>query len=79
MPFPSLEGLDVGQRDGFGIVHFVRCPILEGLGGRSLHRVPADRRRLWFLRALPCNQVQTDKQAKKDHANQRQGDESLLS
>ena len=79
MPLPSLEGLDVGQRDGFSIAHFVRRPILEGLSGRSLHRVLTDRRGLWFLRALPCNQVQADKQANKDHANQRQGDESLLS
>jgi hypothetical protein len=44
------------------------------------HRVPDDRRLgLWFRKPLPRKQVYTDKQAKKDRANQGQSDESLLS
>jgi hypothetical protein len=80
MPFPSLESSDVRQIGGFGMAHFVLCPILEGVIGRSLHRVPTDSsRRIWFRRTLPCNQVHTNKQAKKNRANQRQLDEFLLS
>ena len=80
MLFPSIESIDVRQRSGFGIAHFVCRPILEGVIGRSLHRVLYDRgRRSWFGKTLPCNQVHTNKQAKKDHANQRQADEFLLS
>src|SRR6266478_6007225 len=77
--FPSIGSIDVRQRSGFGIAHFVCCPILEGGIGRSLHRVFDDRgRRSWFRRTLPCKQVHTNKQAKQDRANQRQADESLL-
>jgi len=80
MLFPSLESFDVRQRSSFGIAHFVRCPILESLISRSLHRVLHDRgRRSWFRKTLPCKQVHSNKQAKKDRANQGQADEFLLS
>jgi len=83
MRFPSIESSDVRQPGGFGLAHFVRCPILKGVIGRSLHRVLNDRgRRTRFRKTLPCkqvHQVHTNKQAKKDRANQRQLDESLLS
>ncbi len=80
MLFPSIESIDVRQRSGFGIAHFVRCPIFEGVIGRSIHRVLNDSgRRIWFRKTLPCSQVHTNKQAKKDRANQRQVNESLLS
>ncbi len=80
MLFPSLESIDVWQRSGFGIAHFVRCPILEGFIGRSLHRMLHDRgRRSWFRKTLQCKQIHTNKQAKKDRANQRPVDEFLLS
>ncbi len=80
MLFPSLESIDVRQRSSFGIAHFVRCPILEGFIGRSFHRMLHDRgRRRWFGKTLPCKQIHTNKQAKKDRANQRQADEFLLS
>ena len=80
MLFLSLESLDVRQRSGFGMAHFVGCPILEGVIGRSIHRVLDDSgRRVWFRKALPCKQVHTNKQAKKDRANQGQLDTSLLS
>ena len=79
MLFPSTESIDVRQIGGFGIAHFVGCPMLESLIGRSIHRVLNDSGRIWFRKTLPCKQVYTDKQAKKDRANQGQSDESLLS
>ena len=80
MLFLSTESIDVRQIGGFGIAHFVRCPILEGIIGRSIYRVLNDRSRgIWFRKTLPCKQVHTNKQAKKDRANQGQLDTSLLS
>ena len=80
MLFPSIESIDVRQRSGFGIAHFVRCPILEGVIGMLTHLVLDDSRRtLFFRNTLPCKQVYTNKQAKKDRANQGQADEFLLS
>jgi hypothetical protein len=80
MLFPSIKSFDVRQRSSFGIAHFVRCPILESLISRSLYRVLRDRsRRSWFRKTLPCKQIHTNKQAKKDRANQGQADEFLLS
>ncbi len=80
MGFPSIEIVDVRQRSGFGMAHFVRCPILEGVLGRSLHRVLDDPgRRSFFGKTLASNQVHTHKQAKKDRANQWQVDASVLS
>ena len=78
--FPSIEIVDVRQRSSFGMAHFVCCPILEGVTGRGLHRVLYDPgRRSWFGKTLPCSQVHTSKQAKKDRAKQGQVDEFLLS
>ena len=80
MLFLSTESIDVRQIGAFGIAHFVGCPKLESLIGRSLHRVLNDSgRRIWFRKTLPCKQVHTNKQAKKDRANQGQLDTSLLS
>ena len=80
MPFLSIESLDVRQIGTLSSAHFVRGPILEGIIGRSIYRVPNDSsRRIWFRRTLPCNQVHTNKQAKKDHANQGKLDKFLLS
>jgi hypothetical protein len=73
MLFPLIESSDVRQIGGFGIAHFVRCPILEGVIGMRIHRVLDDsRRRISFRKTLPCKQVYTNKQAKKDRANQGQ-------
>lgn len=80
MLFLSTKSIDIRQIGGFGIAHFVRCPILEGVIGRSIDRVLDDSgRRVWFRKTLPCKQVHTNKQAKKDRANQGQLDTSLLS
>jgi hypothetical protein len=80
MLLPSIEIVDLWQRSGFGIAHFVRCPILEGFTGRCLHRVLyGPGRRSWFGKTLPCSQAHTNKQAKKDRASQGQVDEFLLS
>src|SRR6266702_1080219 len=63
-----------------GIAHFIYCPILDAVIGRSLDRVLDDSgRRVWFRKTLPCKQVHTNKHAKKDRANQGQLDKSLLS
>ena len=79
MLFPWIKSIDVGQIGGFRIAHFVRCPILEGIIGRRLHRVLDNDRTIWFRKTLACKQVHTNKQAKKDRANQGQLDTSLLS
>ncbi len=79
MLFLSIESIDMRQIGGFGLAHFVRCPILEGLIGRSIHRMLNDSgRRTWFRRTLACNQVHNSKQAKNDRANQGQLDKPLL-
>ena len=78
--FPLIESIDVGQPCAFGLALFLNRPIVEGFIGMRFHRVLDDRRLgLWFRKTLPCKQVYTDKQAKKDRANQGQSDESLLS
>ena len=75
-----IESIDIRQPCAFGLALFVRGPIREGFIGMRFHRVLDDRRLgLWFRKTLPCEQVYTDKQAKKDRANQGQSDESLLS
>jgi len=75
-----IESINVRQPCAFGLALFVRRPIREGFIGMRFHRVFDDRRLgLWFRKTLPCKQVYTDKQAKKDRANQGQSDESLLS
>ena len=75
-----IESIDVRQPCAFGLALFLNCPIVEGFIGMRFHRVLDDRRLgLWFRKTLPCEQVYTDKQAKKDRANQGQSDESLLS
>ncbi len=75
-----IESIDVRQPCAFGLALFVPCPIVEGFIGMRFHRVLDDRRLgLWFRKTLPYKQVYTDKQAKKDRANQGQSDESLLS
>jgi hypothetical protein len=80
MLFPLIESIDVRQIDGFGLAHFVRRPILDGVTGRSLHRVLDDSgRRIWLRKTLTCKQVYTSKQTKKDRANQGQLDASMLS
>ncbi len=80
MMFPSIEVVDIRHRSSFSTAHFVRCPILEGLIGRSLHRVLYDLGwGSWFRKTLPCGQVHTNKQAKKERAYQGQVDEFLLS
>jgi hypothetical protein len=78
--FPLLESVDVREMGGFGMAHFVHCPILEGVIGMRIHRVLADSgRRIWFRETLPCKQVYANKQAKKDRANQGQLDAFILS
>ena len=80
MAFASIDSLDLRQRSGFGMAHFVCGPIREGLLRRSLHPVLDDPGRTsWFGKTLASNQVHTNKQAKKDRANQGQLDTSLLS
>ena len=80
MLFPLIESIDVRQPCAFGLALFVSCPICEGFVGMRIHRVPDDRRLgLWFRKTLPCKQVYTNKQAKKDRTNQGQLDESPLS
>ena len=80
MLFPLLESVDVREMGGFGMAHFVRSPILEGVIWMRIHRVLADSgRRVWFRKTLPCKQVYTNKQAKKDRANQGQLDAFILS
>ena len=80
MLFLSTESIDVRQIGGFGIAHFVRCPILEGVIRMRIHRVLDDSgRTIWFRKTLPCKQIYTNKQAKKDRANQGQWDASMLS
>ena len=75
-----IESFDVRQPGAFGLALFVRRPIREGFIGMRFHRVLDDRRLgLWFRKTLPRKQVYTEKQAKKDRANQGQSDESLLS
>jgi len=72
MLFPWIKRIDVGQIGGFGMAHLFRCPILESIIGMRLHRVLDDSgRRIWFRKTLACKQVHTNKQAKKDRANQR--------
>src|SRR6266704_3219057 len=62
-----------------GSAHVSHCPILEGVIGRSIHRVLDDSgRRISFRKTLPCEQVHKGKQAKKDHTNQGQLDKLLL-
>lgn len=79
MLFLSLESIDVRQLGGFGMAHFVRCPILEGVIGRRFHRVLNDSgRTISFRKTLPCKQVYNGKQAKKNHANYGQLDSSRL-
>ena len=74
-----IESIDVRQPGAFGFALFARCPIVEGFIGMRFHRVLDDRRLgLWFRKTLPRKQVYTDKQAKKDRANQGQSDESPL-
>src|SRR2546423_9519860 len=78
--FPLIASTDMRQIGRFGLAHFVRRPILEGLIGRLIHRVLNDRgRRIWSRKTLPCKQVHANKQAKKDSASQRQLYESILS
>jgi hypothetical protein len=80
MLFPPTESLDVGQLDGFGLAHFVRGPILEGILGMRLHRVLNDSGgRTWFGKTLRCKQVHTHQQAKKERAHQGQWNTLLLS
>ena len=80
MLFLLIESIDVRHISSFGIAHFVRRPILEGVIGMLTHLVLDDSRRtLFFRNTLPCKQVYTNKQAKKDRANQRQLDESIPS
>ncbi len=75
-----IESINVWQPGAFGLALFLNCPIVEGFIGMRFHRVLDDRGLgLWFRKTLPCKQVYTDKQAKKDRANQGQSDESLLS
>ena len=80
MLFLLIESIDVRQIGGFGIAHFVRCPILEGVIRMRIHRVLDDSgRTIWFRKTLACKQVHTNKQAQKGCANQGQVNESLLS
>ena len=77
MLFLLIESIDVGYSGGFGSAHFVRCPRLEGGIGILTYLVLDDSGRpLRFRKTLPCKQVDSNKQAKKDRANQRQLDES---
>jgi hypothetical protein len=70
MLFLLIESIDVRHIGGFGVAHFVRCPILEGVIGMLTHLVLDDSRRtLFFRKTLPCKQAYTNKQAKKDRAN----------
>ena len=79
MLFPLLESIDVRQPCALGLALFVRRPIREGFIGMRLHRVLDDSRLgVWFRKTLPCKQVYTNKQAKKDRTNQGQLDESPL-
>lgn len=80
MLFPLIASIDMRQIGRFGPAHFVRCPILEGLIGRLIHRVLNDLgRRIWSRKTLPRKQVHANKQANKDRASQRQLNESMLS
>src|SRR5579859_2875550 len=55
--FPLIERLDIRHIGGLGIVHLVRCPILERVIGMSIHRVPNNSNRIIRLRkTLPGKQ-----------------------
>lgn len=75
MLFPLVRNIDIWQFSGFGMAHFIHRPILEDLIGRSIYRVLYNNvGRFWFCQTLPGNQVYTNKQAKKQRADQRQLD-----
>ena len=75
-----IGSINVRQPGAFGLALFLNRPIVEGFIGMRFHRVLDDRRLgLWFRKTLPCKQVYTDKQAKKDRANQGQLDAFILS
>ena len=58
MLFLLIESIDVRHISPFGIAHFVRCPILEGVIGILAHLVLDDSgRTLFFRKSLPCKQV----------------------
>ena len=61
------------------LAHSIRRPIFQSILGWSVHRVLPDRIRGFRLREpLPCKQGHAHEQAKKERANQRQLDTSLL-
>lgn len=41
----GFKRIDIGEIGGFGIAHFVLCPILDDIIGMSLYRVLDDRGR----------------------------------
>ena len=80
MLFLLIESIDIGHSGGFGSAHFVRCPILEGVIGILTYLVLDESgRTLRFGKTLPYKQVDSNKQAEKDRATQRQLDESIPS
>lgn len=80
MLFPLIESIDFRQRCGFGLALFVCRPVFEGGFRMCLHMVLDDRGvRVWFRKTLPCKQVYTNEQAKKDRADQWKSDKFLLS